>query len=309
MPHARASRARSTSPARSPSSSTCRWSTSPSRASTLAAAKLIPLPVLERVCAIPFAFDGERLRIAITEPQNVQGLDELRLATRHATEFAVAAREDVLTELRRLARASERAERRADGRRGASRCARTVEADDLEADDGISDAPLVRLVNSIIFQAAEDGASDIHFEPQEDALVVRYRIDGVLHVAERIPLAARLRRDHAPQGAGQPRHRRAAKAAGRTHLAQRRGRRPPARHPRRDAADGRGRVGDDAPARQVARGSDARGARPLRRDARRAARPDPAADRRAARHRADRRPASRRRSTASSARRAGPRST
>ena len=37
------------------------------------------------------------------------------------------------------------------------------------AEDGISDAPLVRLVNSVIFQAAEDGASDVHFEPQEDA--------------------------------------------------------------------------------------------------------------------------------------------
>ena len=61
------------------------------------------------------------------------------------------------------------------------------EADDLEVDDGISDAPLVRLVNSIIFQAAEDGASDIHFEPQEDALVVRLRIDGVLHEVQRIP--------------------------------------------------------------------------------------------------------------------------
>jgi type IV pilus assembly protein PilB len=66
------------------------------------AAKLIPLPVLERVCAIPFAFDGSRLRIAITEPQNVQGLDELRLATRHSTEFSIAVREDVLTEIRRL---------------------------------------------------------------------------------------------------------------------------------------------------------------------------------------------------------------
>ena len=62
------------------------------------------------------------------------------------------------------------------------------EDDDLEVDDGISEAPLVRLVNSVIFQAAEDGASDIHFEPQEDALIVRYRIDGVLHVVERIPL-------------------------------------------------------------------------------------------------------------------------
>ena len=48
-----------------------------------------------------------------------------------------------------------------------------MNADDLEVDDGVSDAPLVRLVNSIIMQAATDGASDIHFEPQEDALVVR----------------------------------------------------------------------------------------------------------------------------------------
>ena len=64
--------------------------------------------MLERVCAIPFAFDGERLRIAITEPQNVQGLDELRLATRHSDRVLRSpSREDVLTELRRLTRASE----------------------------------------------------------------------------------------------------------------------------------------------------------------------------------------------------------
>ena len=62
-----------------------------------------------------------------------------------------------------------------------------VEGDDLEIDDGISDAPLVRLVNSIIFQAAEEGASDVHFEPQEDAVVVRFRVDGVLRVVQRIP--------------------------------------------------------------------------------------------------------------------------
>src|SRR5205085_8612242 len=61
------------------------------------------------------------------------------------------------------------------------------EGDDLEVDDGISDVPLVRLVNSIIFQAAEDGASDVHFEPQEDSLVVRLRVDGVLHEVQRIP--------------------------------------------------------------------------------------------------------------------------
>ena len=59
--------------------------------------------------------------------------------------------------------------------------------EELEAEDGVSDAPLVRLVNSIIMQAAGDGASDIHFEPQEESLVVRVRVDGVLTEAQRIP--------------------------------------------------------------------------------------------------------------------------
>ena len=44
----------------------------------------------------------------------------------------------------------------------------TEDQTDLELDDGVSDVPLVRLVNSVLFQAAEDGASDVHFEPQED---------------------------------------------------------------------------------------------------------------------------------------------
>src|SRR5207237_10153006 len=47
--------------------------------------------------------------------------------------------------------------------------------------------PVGRLVNSVLTQAAEDGASDVHFEPQEDALVVRFRIDGVLQEVQRIP--------------------------------------------------------------------------------------------------------------------------
>ena len=204
------------------------------------AVKAIALPVLDRVVAIPFASPTASLKVAITEPQDVRGLDELRLATRQTVEFYVAAEDDVLTELRRLSRAAE-AMNAAFADEMVAVEARRSEDDDLEADDGISDAPLVRLVNSMIFQAAEDGASDIHFEPQEDELVVRYRIDGVLHVAQRIPKRLALRRDDASQGAREARHRRAAQAAGRPHLAERRGGRPHARHPRRDAADGRGR--------------------------------------------------------------------
>ena len=150
------------------------------------ASKAIALPVLERTCAIPFASDGKTLKLAITNPQDVRGLDELRLATRLSVEFFIAAKNDVLTELRRLSRAA-----------GAMNAAFVGEVadvidvidddNDLEAEDGISDAPLVRLVNTLIFQAAEEGASDIHVEPGEEELVIRYRIDGVLHVAHTIP--------------------------------------------------------------------------------------------------------------------------
>jgi type IV pilus assembly protein PilB len=152
-----------------------------------AAAKAVPLHVLERVSAIPYAIDGDALRVAISDPGNVNGIDELRIATRLTLELAVATRDDVEAEVRRLVRASEAFGARAVLEEEQALHDEEDQGDDLEADDGISDAPLVRLVNSVIFQAAEDGASDIHWEPQEDALAVRLRIDGVLHEVQRIP--------------------------------------------------------------------------------------------------------------------------
>jgi type IV pilus assembly protein PilB len=152
------------------------------------ATELVPLHVLERLVAIPYALDGDSLRVAIADPADLHAIDELRLATRHQLELAVAAREDILAELRRLSRASEAfGARAALAEEEALYQEEQEDTDDLEAEDGISEAPLVRLVNSIIFQAAEDGASDVHFEPQEDALAVRLRIDGVLHEVQRIP--------------------------------------------------------------------------------------------------------------------------
>jgi type IV pilus assembly protein PilB len=152
------------------------------------AASIVPLHVLEQVHAIAYAFDGESLCVAIADPQNIHGIDALRLASRHPIALRVAASEDIANELGRLARTAEAF----GARSGLSEIADLEvidedELDDLEVDDGISDAPLVRLVNSIIFEAAEDGASDVHFEPQADALVVRFRIDGVLHETQRIP--------------------------------------------------------------------------------------------------------------------------
>ena len=148
------------------------------------AAELIPLRTLQRVVAIPVSRVDQRLRVAIADPGNIHGIDELRLATRYHIDLVVASREDILSELERRARQSEVMETQS-----ALDDFDIVDEseDDLEVDDGVSDAPLVRLVNSIIMQAATDGASDIHFEPQEDALLVRVRVDGVLNEVQRIP--------------------------------------------------------------------------------------------------------------------------
>jgi type IV pilus assembly protein PilB len=149
------------------------------------AAASIPPHVLERVIALPYQLKDDRLLVVIADPANISGIDELRLATRHQIELSVAASDEILVEIRRLTRAND--QMTASAVLDDIQVVDEDEQTELEADDGVSDAPLVRLVNSILFQAAEDGASDVHFMPEEDALVVRYRIDGVLQEMQRIP--------------------------------------------------------------------------------------------------------------------------
>jgi len=147
------------------------------------AGELIPLATLQRVLAIPVSRQGDRLRVAVSDPGNIHGIDELRLASRYPVEICVANRDDILVEIEKIARRSEVLETQS----ALDDIEFVEDDDDLEVDDGVSDAPLVRLVNSIIMQAATDGASDIHFEPQEDCLLVRVRVDGVLNETQRIP--------------------------------------------------------------------------------------------------------------------------
>ena len=147
------------------------------------ASALVPLHVLKRVEAVPYRLQSERLYVAVADPLNIHAIDELRLATRYQLELGVASRDDIVIELQRLERSAQAFGARIDDLVADE----APDGDDLDADDGVSDAPLVRLVNSILFQAAEEGASDVHFEPQEDALVVRYRVDGVLRETQRMP--------------------------------------------------------------------------------------------------------------------------
>ncbi len=146
------------------------------------ASVLVPLHVLRRAVALPWRLEGETLHVALADPQNVHAIDELRLATRYQLSIGVAARDDITVELDRMDRVSDAVVESFDE---SEQDDDTVT--DLEEDDGVSDGPVVRMVNSILLAAAEDGASDVHFEAQEDGIVVRFRIDGVLHETQRIP--------------------------------------------------------------------------------------------------------------------------
>lgn len=147
-----------------------------------AAAEEIEARTLVRANAMPYAFDGERLLVAIADPADVQSVDELRIATRRELVFAVTAREDIELELRNLERQVE-----ATLRQVVSEDEDFSYEDDIDVDVDDESGPLVKLVNSIVWQAVEDGASDVHFLPQPDGLLVRLRVDGVLRELERIP--------------------------------------------------------------------------------------------------------------------------
>jgi hypothetical protein len=120
-----------------------------------------------------------------------------------------------------------------------------VEEDLQEADVGEAESsPVVRYVNHIIQTALKEGASDIHVEPDEKTLKVRFRIDGVLFEMMNPPRKMHAAHDEPDQDHGEPGHRRAAFAAGRPHPGDGDG--PQAGPACVDRADAEGREGRDA---------------------------------------------------------------
>jgi type IV pilus assembly protein PilB len=145
-----------------------------------AALKRIPLSVVlrHRVLGLSMA-DGE-IVVGVTDPGDVVALDDVRAATGMTVRPVVVARSEVRRIIERLQRESS-------------------DLGDLVEDDtddqavmaaqanNADDAPIVRYVNNLIEQAVQNRASDLHLEPTEDDMRVRYRIDGVLHELDIVP--------------------------------------------------------------------------------------------------------------------------
>ncbi|MEX0993704.1 MAG: ATPase, T2SS/T4P/T4SS family [Solirubrobacterales bacterium] len=150
----------------------------------LGAVNLVPSTSAKRFQAVPVAFvDEDTLLVAMSDPTNVRAVDDISIMTGRDVRPAVASEEDIAAVISHATQLDES-------------IAEAIEEEDEEEDDGTQitdireasgDAPVVKLVNSVIAKAVEEGASDIHFQPEGKEVRVRYRVDGVLHDTTTVP--------------------------------------------------------------------------------------------------------------------------
>jgi len=147
----------------------------------------IPYAVAKNRQLLPIAEEEGVLIVALTNPLDLEALEEVRCLTgqkireistslsalEEATELCYHQKDDVASDL--IATLKENAS-------GVQ-----VETEGYDLLEQSSDSSVIRLLNALLTEAIQQGASDIHFEPQEDGLSVRYRIDGVLQLRHAPP--------------------------------------------------------------------------------------------------------------------------
>ncbi len=147
------------------------------------AAALVPDYLADRYTVIPIGFDDDRLIVAMADPANVLAIDDLRAITGMDILPKVATRSDVEDAIKRLASFDDSVTDLAE--LAAERDAEAAELDNIEA--AVDEAPVVKLMNTLISRGVNERASDIHVEPGERELRIRFRIDGVLHEVMNTP--------------------------------------------------------------------------------------------------------------------------
>ncbi len=148
------------------------------------AVALLPPDFARRASVLPISHENGELVVAVSARQagDIELKDDLRRLTHCRIRFAIANRTEIETRINRVYRAEGEMHDLTSG------LAPEDEGEDLASLTEVSDeAPVVRFVNLLIDQAISDRASDIHIEPTERYMRVRYRIDGVLHDAHRSP--------------------------------------------------------------------------------------------------------------------------
>ncbi|RYZ69779.1 MAG: type II secretion system protein GspE, partial [Proteobacteria bacterium] len=138
----------------------------------------VPITFAKKHEILPFRDEGNRVVVLTTNPLNTRILDDLRVLYKKRTVPMMTTKSRLLDAINRVYEKSSAALQGLD----------EIEEEDYDLDEpiidlleaGEDDAPVIKLVNTLLFRAVKEKASDIHVEPYEKDMVVRYRIDGVL---------------------------------------------------------------------------------------------------------------------------------
>jgi len=139
------------------------------------ATSLLPEALARRYRALPIGERDGRLLVAMSDPANVYALDDIRTITGRDVLPVVATANDVEAAIQKYAGMDSQVEAMASIVADASE-----EDEETDLEVAVEDAPIVKLVNAIMTQAVGDRASDVHIEPREHDVRIRFRVDGVL---------------------------------------------------------------------------------------------------------------------------------
>jgi len=150
-----------------------------------AAATLVDAGLARRYMVIPIDYEDSKLMVAMADPTNVFALDDLRIMTGMEILPVVTTKDDISAAIGRYLHATADMDDTLEDFSALEDLA--GEEDDEDLQEAGEEAPIVKYVNLIISEAVHEGASDIHIEPGEKDVRIRYRIDGVLRETRRSP--------------------------------------------------------------------------------------------------------------------------
>lgn len=134
--------------------------------------------------ALPINFDGDKLVVATSDPTNVFAMDDLRIVTGYAIKPVVCTETELLGAISQYSKMDKMVEEVVES---VAEGVESTKEEVKEEKEAAEEAPIAKLVSLIVTEAVRSRANDVHIEPQEKDLRIRYRIDGVLHEAMRSP--------------------------------------------------------------------------------------------------------------------------
>ncbi len=152
-------------------------------------ARLVPADFARRNHVLPVRRDNGHIAIAMSDPNNLPLINDLRLITGFPVRPYIAGRSDILANLTRIHNMTPRLNEAARTLQESRPQLQLDRAITVELGDVTASSPAIEIVNMLITQGLRDRASDIHIEPQKEFLRIRFRIDGVLHDMAHLPSA------------------------------------------------------------------------------------------------------------------------